>query len=712
MSIVRRSTWAAMTIAVALAVSLPAQQRRLITETDLLAFVWAADPQISPDGTQVAFTRVAIDAQKDDYETSLWVVPASGAEAPRRLTSGTRDASPRWSPDGTRLAFVRAVERDGRPQPAQIHVLAMDGGEARPLTDVARGASNPVWSPDGSRIAFASTTRPDDRSESTPAGTKPATPPSDVRVITSAVYRANGGGWNDPGRPSHIWVVDAGGKSTQLTSGSFSEGGHVWSKDGTRLYFTSTRVEDPYYRPGDANIYSVAATGGEIAEVASIDGTIGNLSLSPDGAAIAFVGTLNGTPDRSYDQPDLFVARLSGATAAPPQNLTAAYDFDVNGGVGGDQAPPRGGSTRTPIWSADSRSITVIAGEQGDANLVRVDATSGARQHVLQGTHTVQSYTASADGRRIVALVSTQTNIGDLFIVEGGKSVPPTRITRVNDDLFKNLRLSEPEELWWTSFDGRKIQGWLLHPPDFDRTKKYPFILEIHGGPHAAYGNVFTHEFQWMAAKGYVVLFPNPRGSSNYGQEFGNIIQYRYPGDDYRDLMAGVDEVLKRGYIDDKRLGVTGGSGGGLLTNWTITQTTRFAAAVSQRSIADWAGFWYTADFSLFTPFWFPKAPWEDPAHYAARSPITHVAKVKTPLMLIDGDDDLRTPPSDGGEMMFRALKYLKVPTVMVRFPGETHELSRSGKPRHRIERLQHIVGWFDKWLLGQSKLYETTVGR
>jgi dipeptidyl aminopeptidase/acylaminoacyl peptidase len=214
---------------------------------------------------------------------------------------------------------------------------------------------------------------------------------------------------------------------------------------------------------------------------------------------------------------------------------------------------------------------------------------------------------------------------------------------------------------------------------------------------------VFTHEFHWMAAKGYVVLFPNPRGSSNYGQDFGNVIQYHYPGDDHKDLMAGVDMMVKRGYIDPKRMGITGGSGGGLLTNWAITQTPRFAAAVSMRSIADWAGFWYTADFSQYTPSWFRKAPWEDPADYVARSPITHVANVKTPTMFIDGDDDLRTPPSDGGEMMFRALKYMKIPTVMVRFPGETHELSRSGKPKHRVERLQHILGWFDKYLQGKS---------
>ena len=263
--------------------------------------------------------------------------------------------------------------------------------------------------------------------------------------------------------------------------------------------------------------------------------------------------------------------------------------------------------------------------------------------------------------------------------------------------------MNEPEEIWYTSFDGRKIQGWILKPPAFDATKKYPFILQIHGGPHSAYGNTFTHEFQWMAAKGYVVLYTNPRGSSNYGQDFGNIIQYNYPGDDYKDLMAGVDEVLKKGYVDETRLGVTGGSGGGLLTNWVVTQTSRFKAAVSQRDISDWANFWYTADFTLFTPTWFRKAPFEDPADYARRSPITHVAKIQTPLMFILGDEDWRTPPAAGGEDLFRALKYLKRPTVMVRFPGESHELSRSGRPWHRVERLQHIVGWFDKWLLGKE---------
>jgi dipeptidyl aminopeptidase/acylaminoacyl peptidase len=240
-------------------------------------------------------------------------------------------------------------------------------------------------------------------------------------------------------------------------------------------------------------------------------------------------------------------------------------------------------------------------------------------------------------------------------------------------------------------------------PPDFQAGKKYPLILDIHGGPHSAYGYVFDHEFQWMAAKGYVVLYPNPRGSTSYGQEFGNIIQYHYPGDDFKDLMAGVDELIARGWVDPEKLGVTGGSGGGVLTNWTVGHTDRFKAAVSQRSIADWTGFWYTADFSQFTPFWFRGAPWQQEADFKERSPITYIERVHTPLMLIEGEADFRTPPADGGEQMFRALKYLKRPVVMVRFPGESHELSRSGKPSHRVERLQHIVAWFDKYLMGED---------
>jgi dipeptidyl aminopeptidase/acylaminoacyl peptidase len=280
----------------------------------------------------------------------------------------------------------------------------------------------------------------------------------------------------------------------------------------------------------------------------------------------------------------------------------------------------------------------------------------------------------------------------------------PTQLTHFNDKLFANLKLTEPEEIHYKSFDGKTIQAWLQKPPDFDPAKKYPLILNIHGGPHTAYGYLFFHEFQWMAAKGYVVLFPNPRGSTTYGQEFGNVIQYHYPGDDFKDLMAGVDEVIKRGYVDNKKLGVTGGSGGGLLTNWVVGHTDRFAAAVAQRDIASWIHWWYTADFTLFQPNWFKGAPFDEEEDFKARSPITYIKNVKTPMMFILGEADYRTPPGAGGEEMFRALKFRKIPTVMVRFPNESHELSRSGQPWHRVERLQNIVGWFDHWLMGVPK--------
>jgi dipeptidyl aminopeptidase/acylaminoacyl peptidase len=372
-------------------------------------------------------------------------------------------------------------------------------------------------------------------------------------------------------------------------------------------------------------------------------------------------------------------------------------------GISGDQGTPRAGGGDQIIWAPDGNSVFTITSREGKANLVRVDVAGGKITEVTQGNQAVERYRATPDAAKFVVLISTPANIGDLFLVDKAGS-KPVQLTHINDKLFSQLNLTAPEEIWYNSFDGKRIEAWIQKPPDFDKSKKYPLILNIHGGPHTAYGYVFDHEFQWMAAKGYVVLYPNPRGSTSYGQQFGNIIQYHYPGDDYRDLMLGVDEVLKRGYVDPKKLGVTGGSGGGLLTNWVVGHTDRFAAAVSQRDIASWAAWWYSADFTLFQPSWFKAPPFQDPQDYVARSPITYIQNVKTPLMLVLGEADYRTPPGAGGEEMFRALKFLKKPVVMVRFPGESHELSRSGQPWHRIERLQHIVGWFDKYLMGIHK--------
>jgi dipeptidyl aminopeptidase/acylaminoacyl peptidase len=727
-----------------------AAEKRFITESDLLKFTWIADPQISPDGSTVAFVRVTVNEKEHRYETALFIVPTSGSEAPRRLTADIRDTSPRWSPDGRQLAFIRSMakprgegEQDGKPQPqpGQIYLLAMDGGEARPLTDLPHGAGTPVWSSDGKTIAFSAPVDDrkgqvgrDGRDRQDGKDAKEGNDQkSDVRVITRAVYRANGNPtYVESERHSHIFTVAVPAGATnrpepkQITSGEFDERDLAWSRDSSTIYFTSNRLPEAYYEPDDSDLYSMPAGGGAMTKVASIEGSIRDLAVSPDGKRIAFVGTLHGNPVRSYSQPDLWVT--DSAPGSTPKNLTGSYDFDISSGIGGDQAAPRGQNSTPIIWSPDGSSLIVVAAEHGNANLRRVTIASGKVEPITEGQQAIVACSATPDASTIATTISTQTTIGDLAVLDGARrlraeganreraeaggvqpAIKPALLTHLNENLFKDLTQSEPEEIWYTSFDGRRIQGWILKPPDFESGRKYPMILEIHGGPHSAYGNTFTHEFQWMAARGYVVLFTNPRGSTSYGQEFGNIIQYHYPGDDYNDLMAGVDEVLKRGYVDPNRLGVTGGSGGGLLTNWTITQTRRFKAAVAQRDIADWYGFWFTADFTLFQPTWFRKAPWEDPQDFAARSPITHVANVTTPLMLVLGDADYRTPPADGGEMMFRALKYRKIPTVMVRFPRETHELSRSGEPQHRVERLQHIVGWMDQWLQGKKRAEYTT---
>ena len=751
-----RSTFAGLLALTALAFTphLLAQKRN-ITEKDLFDFVWIGDHQVSPDGSRVAFVRVTVNEKKEGYNTSIWAVSTAGGEAPHQLTKGERDSTPRWSPDGKYLLFVRSGEKDGKPEPPQLSILPMAGGDSFSFTDLPKGAGDPKWSPDGKSIVFTSSTNAEDLTKqekkkkkeeeqkkaataesspsATPTGTakatagspakpspKPATDASpakpeseseresDVRVITRAIYREDNDGYLDPKRPQHIWVVNAPRSAEekvqpkQITSGRFDEGNAFWAKDGSRIFFTSLHVDEPYYDRPKTELYSVTPTGGEPTKINTFDMDLRDLALSPDGKQVAFIASTT-QPINSYTQPDLWIVDLT--PNAKPRNLTEKFDYDLGQGVFGDNAAPRGGGGNIPIWTPDGRALVEIYGKEGRTILASFDVAGGTPTDISRGNQAVVRFRALPEVSKIVCTISTATRVGDLFAIDPKSSdAQPVQLTKFNDELFSKLNLTEPEEIWHQSFDGKKIQVWVQKPPNFDSAKKYPLILNIHGGPHAAYGYIFAHEFQWMAAKGYVVLYPNPRGSTTYGQEFGNVIQYNYPGDDYKDLMAGVDEIIKRGYIDDKKLGVTGGSGGGLLTNWVVGHTTRFAAGVAQRDIASWAHWWYTADFTLFQPTWFKAPPFEAEEEFKTRSPLTYIKEVKTPMMFILGESDHRTPPGAGGEEMFRALKFRKIPTVMVRFPNESHELSRSGQPWHRIERLQHIVGWFDRWLMGASK--------
>ncbi|MEO8384320.1 MAG: S9 family peptidase [Betaproteobacteria bacterium] len=708
---ISRLKWFAMLLIALLFARAAGAAVRHIAETDLFRFQWIGDPQISRDGAEVAYVVVRVDEKKETYETSIWSVSSATAQS-RQLTAGKQDSSPRWSPDGKWLAFLRQDEKDskGKPTPAQIWVLPMSGGEPQQLTRLPKGAASPVWSMDGNRIAFNSGTNELDLVKAACAASE--TPDkqacllpreTDVQIVTRAAYRTNGAGYTDFTRPKHIWTVAfvPGNASVsvakQVTRGPFNESSMVWTRGDERLCYITDLNLEPYNQPPQNIIHCVPSEGGEAVQVLQFAGNVSSLSSNPQGTQIAYFGT-ESTPVQSHTKTNLWVLDLMNG--GQPRNLSAKYDWEIGGGVIGDQGAPRAGGDVKPLWDARGQFVTTVVAREGRANLVRFSAVDGGVASVTAGDQAVLRYTSN--GSQTAALISTPTELNDLFLVDA-INVAPRRLTTVNQKQFSELNLTAPKEIWFRSFDARRIHALVQLPPNFDSGKKYPLILNIHGGPHAAYGFIFFHEIQWMAAKGYVVLYPNPRGSTSYGEQFANVIQYRYPGDDYKDLMSGVDELIKLGYVDEKRLGVTGGSGGGLLTNWAIGHTDRFAAAVSQRDIASWADWWYSADFTLFQPNWFRKPPFDDPDDYRARSPITYINKVKTPTMFILGDADSRTPPEAGGDQMFRALKYRKIPATMIRFPGESHDLSRAGKPWHRVERLQHIVNWFDLYLLGKK---------
>jgi dipeptidyl aminopeptidase/acylaminoacyl peptidase len=679
-----------------------------MNEDDLLRFEWVADPQISPDGRRVAFVRVAVDREADVYRTSVWMAEIAAATAGgatiRPLTQGTTDGQPRWSPDGASLAFVRSPEPK---KPGQLFVLSMSGGEPRALTRLERGVSEPAWSPDGKRIAFLSGTNPE---KDRPEAVKPKHEPA--RVVTRPEFRMNDEGFIDPDHLDHVWVIDAaGGEARPLTRGRFKESSPRWSRDGRWIAFISDRRAEPWFGPEGGALYVVspdlesATDGGEMRTVAEIHGPIVAVVEASDGR-IAAVGGIRPAQARSYDQNDLLLFEGPLPRTAP-RVITASYDFDVWGEVSSDQHPPRGGGARPLAFTSDGQGVLTTITRHGASLLVRVSIADGAVTELTDARHEVIAGSVTPDGRRVAMTLGDVTRPGDLYWLEV-ESGALTKLFGPNDALLAEASLGEVEEFWYPSFDGKRIHGWIVKPPDFDAKKKYPLILQIHGGPHLAYGVGFSHEFRVLAAAGFVVLYTNPRGSTSYGQEFANVIQYRYPGDDYLDLMAGVDAVIARGYVDEKRMGVTGGSGGGLLTNWIITQTDRFAAAITQRCVADWASMVYSCDFTLFTPAWFKKPPFEDPKEYLDRSPATFASRIKTPLMIIHSEEDWRTPIGQG-ETMFRALLQQRKPAVMVRFPGESHELSRSGMPSRRVQNQQHIRRWFDKHLLGKPITdYET----
>jgi len=655
-----------------------APPRETLEPMDVFELEWASDPRISPDGETVAYVRNFMDVTEDRRRSNLWRVDREGRDH-RPLTSGLRnDGSPRWSPDGSRLAYVSSS--DGS---SQIYVRWMDTGQTARVTNLTESPSGLAWSPDGRWIAFTmrvpSSDPPLVKPPARPDGAEWADPP---RVIDELVYRRDGRGFVEEGF-SQVFVVPAdGGTPRALTSGEYQHGGPLsWTPDSKSIVFCANRSDDWEYEGRTSDVHVVPVEGGDVRTLTDHRGPCSSPRVSPDGALIAFTGF----EDRlqGYQVTRLEVMDRDGNNR---RTLTASLDRDA----------------ASPVWSAQGSGLYFQYDDEGDTRIGFVDLGGNVTEIAsgVGGTSIGRPYSGGsftvAPGGRFAFTHTTAARPSDVAV--GRRGDPGVRVvTRLNEDLLGPKELATIEEIQFpSSFDGRSIQGWLAKPPGFAPEKTYPLILEIHGGPFANYGPRFSAEVQLYAAAGYAVLYVNPRGSTSYGEEFGNLIHHRYPSEDYDDLMSGVDAAIARGFVDPEQLFVTGGSGGGVLTAWIVGKTDRFRAAVSAKPVINWTSFALTADLSpFFTRYWFPGMPWEEPEHYHARSPLSLAGNVTTPTMLLTGEEDYRTPIGES-EQFYLALKLRKVDTLLVRIPGASHGIAR--RPSQLMAKVRHVLAWFDRY--------------
>jgi dipeptidyl aminopeptidase/acylaminoacyl peptidase len=605
-----------------------------------------------------------LDAEADDYRSAVWTVGTAEGSEPSRFTWGQgKDSAPRWSPDGTKLAFLS--DRDGgRPQ---LYVIDARGGEAHKLTSLAQGATNPLWSPNGSRILVVARVSAGDD----PNAPRPKNPPA--RVITTMKYRANGEGFIYD-RRRHLFVVDAAsGDTRQLTDGDWDDIQPAWSPDGMRVAFVSARHEDREFDRA-LDLWVIDADGGEPKRLTPGGGNVALPAWSPDGRAIAYLGFEDAEDDPLNSR--LWLVPAEGGT---PRCVTPGYDRQLEAF-----------DTATPLWSSDGAVILCAVMDRGRVGLVQINLDSGAVQPCISGDRSVDSYSAAKSGA-IAFTASDPVTPAELYFVEGGRE---RRLIDLNADWRAQVELPAPEHFLVRS-DGGEVDAWLLRPAGFQADRRYPALVSVHGGPFAQYGWTFFDEFQISAGAGYAVIFCNPRGSAGREDAFARAIIGAPAEPDTADVLASLDTALERyDFIDPDRLGVLGGSYGGYLTSWIVGHTDRFAAACSERALNNryskegtsdiWSGYTYLR-----------VRQWQDPELYRRFSPLSYVCDMHTPLLIVHSEEDIRCP-IEQGEQLFVALRQLRREVRFVRFPGENHELSRNGKPSHRIQRFDHILEWFN----------------
>ncbi len=655
-----------------------AAEKPLLELLDIFELEYVADPRISPDGEQIVYERRFMDVLKDRVRSDLWLIDSDGTNH-RPLVTGVDASMARWSPDGTRLAY-RA--RDGEHQ--ELFVYYLKSGVSARLAQLPTAPDNLSWSPDGERIAFSRRVEEDAPSlvdlPKAPKGAEWAPPP---QYIEAVLYREDGEGFLPAGYHQLFVVRALGGTPRQLTHDPFHHRGTPsWTPDGKTLILSANRSKDWQYDGMATEIYALDVESGSLETLTQRKGPDTDPQVSPDGRSIAYLGfddTLQG-----YQVTGLYVMDRDGSN---PHPLAAALDRDIE----------------NPQWSSDSKGLFVQFDDLGETKIgyVSLEGDLTVLSDAVGGTslgrpYSGGSFTVSRDDR-FAYTQSAPEHPAELAVGTIDHRGPGRRLTHLSEALLGSRSLGAVSEITYrSSYDKRRIQGWVIKPPGFDPNKKYPLILEIHGGPFANYGPRFTAELQLYAARGYVVLYVNPRGSTSYGAEFGNLIHHAYPSHDYDDLMSGVDALIAQGFIDDRALFVTGGSGGGVLTAWIVGHTNRFRAAVVAKPVINWISWQLTSDiYTSRVPYWLPDQPWNALEHYWKRSPLAYVGNVKTPTMLLTGENDRRTPMAES-EQFFQALQLLKVPTALVRVPGASHGIAR--RPSHLMAKVAYVLGWFERY--------------
>ena len=673
---------------------------RAITIEDLYQMQFLSRPRIAPDGQRVAFVTTTIDASKHEYRSSIWVAPVNGGEA-QRFTSGTANASsPEWSPDGRWLAFVsereseatgKDAKKQGKDKP-QVWVLPVTGGEARQLTFMEHGASSPVWSPDSKRLLFSAQVGPADEE------TEEGKPLPKVRVINQLWYKLDGVGFIYE-RRSHLFLTSVnGGTPQQLTDGDWDDGDAAWSPDGTQVVFASNHAEDRWRILG-ADLYTLQIRDNAAGELRCLtDSTLscGSPSWSPDGKTIAFLASAKvHSGGHTY-----LYSIASDADKQAPQNLSKDFDGTcmdwTNSDIGDEHLMP------SPAWSADGASLYVLASLHGASRLFTLSAHGAVAQPptLTPGDVHVRDFSIDTAKKQIALLIGDATRPQEIYTLNVVQQAGEMqRVTHFNDALFDDLTVVAPEYIQYKGADDWSMDGWILKPHDFEPSKKYPLIVEIHGGPNTQYGYGFFHEMQMLVAQGYVVLYTNPRGSCGYGFDFSFAVNGQWGEKDSIDIMNGVKAVVQRGYIDEQRLGVTGGSYGGFMTNWLVSHYDDFKVGVTDRCVSNLASMFGSSDVGWDLGYDnLDTTPWENLDKYMHMSPMKYVQNIKVPLLIIHSEQDLRCP-IEQAEQLFAALKWMGREVQLVRFEGQSHGLSRGGHPKLRLERLRHIKGWFEKYL-------------